>query len=70
MMRHRYSKSRNPMRLELPDDTINELQIRSIKRLVALTKRAHYTNIQVRIDGAYRTFEADWLKHLKLPDGD
>lgn len=52
-------------RWELTDEKINELQVASIDRLIERCKRAHFVNVQVRINGQFETFEADWLKHLK-----
>lgn len=43
---------------------VNELQADSINRLIASAKRAHYTDITLRINGANKSCEADWIKHL------
>lgn len=54
------------MKLELPDDFVNELQRRSIIKLVDRLKHAKSIDvvIQCRIAGEEKVFEADWLKHL------
>jgi hypothetical protein len=58
------------MKLELPDENINELQRRSIIRLIDRLKHAHMTDvvIQSRINAEDKVFEADWLKHLKFAE--
>lgn len=45
---------------------INSLQQDSIVELVRRCKRAHFTNVQVRINGQWETYEADWIKHLMV----
>lgn len=57
------------MQIKLDDNKVNDLQVRSIKRLIERAKHAHYTNIYMRINGADELVEADWLKHLELPPG-
>ena len=56
------------MRFEIPDECVNELQRRSIVKLIDRLKHAHMTDvvIQSRINGQDKIFEADWLKHLKF----
>lgn len=56
-----------PTDWRLPSVKINELQQADIVRIVALCKQAHFVNVRVRINGEWREFEADWIKHLK-PD--
>ena len=56
------------MRLDLSDDTINELQQRSIVRLIALAKEANCADIVLRINGRNEVIQADWLKHLKFAE--
>jgi sugar phosphate isomerase/epimerase len=58
------------MKLELDDSSLNEMQVRSIRRLVERAKHAHHTDIRMRINGADEVIEADWLKHLRLPPGE
>jgi hypothetical protein len=43
---------------------INDLQARSIRALIETCKAAHFTDVRVRINGEWRTFQADWIKHL------
>jgi len=50
---------------QLPAGKINELQQTSIERLVRMAKQAHFVNVRVRINGEWREFEADWIKHLE-----
>lgn len=54
------------MRLEISDDNVNELQRRSIIRLIDRLKHAKSINVHCRINGADQVIEADWLKHLKF----
>jgi hypothetical protein len=55
----------------VPLDKINGLQCASIERLVDRARGAHWTNIDMRINGANEHFEADWIKHmLVLPEVD
>jgi hypothetical protein len=43
---------------------INDLQQDSIAALVRRCRAAHFVNVQVRINGKWETYEADWIKHL------
>lgn len=43
---------------------VNEPQTESINELIARTKRAHYTDVRLRINGEYEFYQADWIKHL------
>ena len=54
------------MYLHLDDEKINSLQRQSIVRLINRAKRAHMTNIVMRIGGKDVTLEADWIKHLSF----
>ena len=54
------------MKLELSDDFVNELQRRSIIRVIDAAKRANSTDIHMRIGGKFVMIEADWIKHLKF----
>ena len=47
---------------------INELQLDSIKRLIAYMPWSHHADIIVRKDGQDKHFEADWLKGARLRD--
>lgn len=53
------------LRLWIPLDRINDLQITSIRRLIARAKGAHMTDIDMRINGQNERHEADWLKHMR-----
>jgi len=44
---------------------LNELQRETIKVIIDRCKRAHFTNVQVRVNGKWETFEADWIKQLE-----
>jgi len=50
---------------KLSGKKINDLQQSSIERLVRISKQAHFVNVRVRINGEWREFEADWIKHLE-----
>lgn len=56
------------MMLELADEHVNELQRRTIIRMMDRLKHAKSIDvvIQCRINGEDRVFEADWLKHLSF----
>lgn len=54
------------MKLELSDDFVNELQRRSIVRLIEQAKRASTTDVTMRLNGRDVVIEADWIKHLKF----
>ncbi len=54
------------MILEIPDEHLNASMRRWLTRLLERAKRAHYANITIRINGKDETFEADWVKHLKV----
>lgn len=58
------------MRLELSDYYVNELQRRSIIRLVDRLKHAKSIDIHCRINGEDKVLEADWLKHLTFDNGE
>ena len=53
-----------PVAWLITDEKINSLQVDSIQRLIDRAKRAHMTDIKLRINGQDEWFEADWLKHL------
>lgn len=56
------------MKLEIPEEHLNELQRRSILKLLADVKGMHYADIQVRKGGRDHQYEADWLRHLRLAE--
>jgi hypothetical protein len=57
-----------PTNWRLDAGRINDLQQESLVALVKRCKQAHFTNVQVRINGQWETYEADWIKNL-LPEG-
>ena len=50
----------------IPARSINHLQRDSILRTIKRTKQAHFTNVEIRINGQYECEEADWIKHMEL----
>ena len=56
--------SHPPTDWRLPRDKINEQQQITIAKLVTMCGQAHFVNVKVRINGQWREFEADWIKHL------
>jgi hypothetical protein len=54
-----------PVAWVITDEDINSLQVASIQRLIDLLKRAHHTDLSVRVNGGEEWFQADWIKHLK-----
>ncbi|BAW19184.1 hypothetical protein [Ralstonia phage RP31] len=48
----------------LPRSAINDLMQASVDRLIDRAKRAHFTNVDVRINGQNEIFEADWIKRM------
>ena len=48
----------------LSNKNINNLQVDSINTLIARAKRAHITDVRIRINGEYEYYEADWIKHM------
>ncbi|KKN52638.1 hypothetical protein LCGC14_0610320 [marine sediment metagenome] len=54
------------MKLEIPEEAINDSQREAIKRLIERTRHAHFTNIHLRINGKDEHHEADWVKYLKI----
>jgi hypothetical protein len=49
----------------LPASALNELQIASVNRQIERCKRAHHTDLAVRINGENESHEADWIKHMR-----
>lgn len=56
------------MTVVLDRSHINDLQWESLKKVIVLTKQAHYTNVLIRINGRDEVFEADWIKHLVVKE--
>lgn len=48
----------------IPKQSINDLQINSMRRVVKRAKHAHWTDVDVKINGKSERFQADWIKHL------
>lgn len=49
----------------LPRKPLNDLQIDSVNEQIKRCRQAHFTNIQIRINGEFEIHEADWIKHMK-----
>jgi hypothetical protein len=54
------------MKLEIDDKHLNASMRRWLTRLLERARRAHYVNITIRLNGKDESFEADWVKHLKV----
>lgn len=48
----------------LPASRLNDIQRDHLREDIKRTKRAHYTNLQIRINGEYEYRQADYFKHL------
>ena len=46
-------------------DSINDLQLASMRYVMNRARAAHFTNIDMRINGKNEISEADWMKHLR-----
>ena len=44
---------------------LNDPQRDTIKVMIDRCKKAHFTDVYVRVNGEFEKFEADWLKHLE-----
>lgn len=53
------------MHFVLRTDAINDLQVDSMRRVIARARQAHMTDIDMRINGKNERSEADWLKHFR-----
>jgi hypothetical protein len=49
----------------LSADAINDIQNESLARSVKRCKQAHFTDLQIRINGEFEAAQADWIKHLR-----
>lgn len=56
------------MKLEIDNNKINELVRNGLKETIYMAKRAHYTNVKIRIDGQWVEMEADWIKYLDVTE--
>lgn len=58
------------MSVFIEDGSMNELEIETLKKFLELTKHGAKTiDINVRKDGKEYTFQADFLKHMKIVGG-
>ena len=48
----------------LPANSINDIQQLSVSDQISTCKKAHYTNLSIRINGQDEIHQADWVKHL------
>lgn len=48
----------------LSASSINDIQCESVDKQIAICKQAHYTDLDVRINGQNQVHEADWIKHM------
>lgn len=46
-------------------DAVNDLQLESMRRVMNRARAAHFTNIDMRINGKNEISEADWLKQFR-----
>ena len=49
---------------ELDTDNINNIQLETMRRTIERAKHAHFTNVELRINGKDEHEQADWLKHF------
>lgn len=49
-------------------EAINDIQMESMRATINRANAAHYTDIDMRINGQNERSEADWLKHLREVD--
>ena len=54
------------MLIEIPDNSINHFVKDTLIKTIDLAKCAHYTDIDMRINGENKSFEADWIKYMKV----
>lgn len=52
------------LKFELDTRYVNDVQLESLREILATSKAAHWTNVNFRINGKDEYHEADWLKHL------
>lgn len=56
------------IQLLLDPANVNEIVLASMLDVLKKSKGAHYTNIEMRINGEDVQFEADWLKYLEFDE--
>ena len=49
----------------LPKSPLNDLQIASVEEQIKRCKLAHFTDIDIRINGKFERMQADWIKHMQ-----
>lgn len=54
------------MLLIIDDNAINALVRNGMKKTIELAKHAHYTDVEIRVEGQNKRYEADWIKHLQV----
>lgn len=57
------------MLFEIDDQHINDLQRESIEKMLATLPWSSRADITIRKDAQDHSFEADWLKHIKVVGG-
>jgi hypothetical protein len=50
---------------KLTDEHINRLQVDDVDHIIKRAKKAHFVNIEIRINGKWEKYEGDWIKYLK-----
>lgn len=56
------------IQLLLDPANVNEIVLTSMLECLKASKGAHFTNIEMRINGEDRRYEADWLKYLEYDE--
>ena len=54
---------------EIDTDNINDIQLATLRRTIERAKHAHFTTIELRINGNYEYEQADLLKYfIEVPN--
>lgn len=56
------------MKIDVDDSCLNDLMREGLAKAINMARRAHYTDLCIRIDGRDVQMEADWLKHMRIQD--
>lgn len=56
------------MKITIDDRHLNEPMKKGMKKTISAAKHAHFTNVKIRINGEWREYEADWIKHIKIDE--
>ena len=56
------------MKITIDDRNLNESMRESMIKTIQIAKRAHFTNIKIKINGEWKEFEADWVKHIQIDE--